>query len=63
MALKFAELPGHEILVDYAAWFRFKTLENKTSIDPENISGKYIRLYKQAVGNFEMKTYVNPGLS
>ena len=44
-----------------AVWF--ETLDKKTCVDPEKILGKLIQLYEQAVGKFDLKIYVNPGLS
>ena len=41
----------------------FETLDKKTSVDPEKILGKLIQLYEQAVRKFDLKIYVNPGLS
>ena len=41
----------------------FKTLDKKTSVDPEKISGKPYSIYKQTVGKFDLKICVNPGLS
>jgi hypothetical protein len=39
----------------------FKTSENKTCIDPDKIFlGKYCQVYKQAVGKFILKFFVNP---
>ena len=46
-----------------AVCFNCKTLDKKTSVDPEKISEKAYPRYEQAVKKFQLKIWFNPGLS
>ena len=40
-----------------------KTLDKKTTVDHKRFLGKHIQVFERAVGKFDLKIYVNPGLS